>query len=123
VKSKPKPKSKAPYGTWSSGRPRGRYDVVTATLVDRLAAEQTVVALITAAGFVDAGQTLARAVITEFGVVNLPGRRRFENRNHVRVTIGRDTTLFYTVSDGETTPIAVLHTRDVDAVKQTLETL
>lgn len=116
---------KAPYGTWSSGRPRGRADHVTATPAARQQAAQTVTRLVLAAGFVAAGMTEPRVVTTYHGEpVHLPGRQRFENRNDVRVTIGRDTTFFYTVGeDGTANNIAVHKTRDVKAVQQTLTRL
>jgi hypothetical protein len=114
---------KAPYGTWSSGRPRGRTDYVTATLVDRQQAEQSVIAMVLEYGFVSAGMTDPRTVIKDDGVttVQLTGRKRYENRDRVRVTIGRDTTFFYTVGDnGEPNMIASHKTLEIDAIKRTL---
>lgn len=112
--------------TYSTGRPRGRTEHVTATLDERERAEDTVRELVYQAGFQNHGTTDPRAVEQPDGTtIQLPGRARFINRDRIRVTVGRDTTYFYTVSDGtwEVNSIAVHKTLDINGIKKTLSKL
>ena len=98
---------------------------VEATRAERLAAEQAVIDLLTAAGFVRIGMTEGRLVHTESGTpIQLNPRKRYENVDHVRATVGTDTTFFYTVGDdGDALPIAKHKTLDLKAIRMTLRKL
>lgn len=101
-----------------------RYSV-EATLAERLATEQTVIGLLTEAGFVRIGMSESRLVHTASGKpIQFKPRKRYENCDHVRVTVGLMVTYFYTVGDGGVSqPIASHKTLDIKAIRATLARL
>lgn len=98
---------------------------VEATRAERLAAEQAVIDLLTVAGFVRIGMSDGRLMHTEHGKpIQMNPRKRYENRDHVRVTVGPISIFIYTVDeDGDALPIARHKTLELNAIKATLAKL